>query len=40
MGETVKKLNPFKKFEFEYLESYLEEKAAGGLILVELLLVK
>lgn len=35
MGETVKKLNPFKKFEFEYLESYLEEKAAGGLILVE-----
>ena len=33
MGKTIKRPNPFARYEFEYLESYLEEKARQGRIL-------
>ena len=33
MGKTIKRPNPFARYEFEYLESYLEEKARQGQIL-------
>ena len=35
MGKMRKKWNPFWYYEFEYLESYLEDKARDGLILKE-----
>ena len=33
MGKIIRRWNPFWYYEFEYLESYLEDKAREGLIL-------